>query len=195
MPLGGDRRGRMRRQVAFGGRGRRAGVLGGAGPGLSAHPPPALLAAQGGQHPERPAQKRPASSEAGTAADLMAETRDDAEAAFKSFVDAYQDKYPKAAERPPEDRDELPAACGFPAAHWQSIRTASPIESTFATIRHRTKRSRGCLNRRRMLWMMFKLGICAERRLSGFGKLGKVAEGMQFKDGIEAEQPNDQMVA
>jgi len=87
------------------------------------------------------------------------------------------------------------ALCGFPAAHWQSIRTASPIESTLSTIRHRTKRSRGCLSRRRML---SELGLCAERhwrRLRGFRKLGKVVEGMQFKDGIEVKNLNDQMAA
>ncbi len=78
------------------------------------------------------------------------------------------------------------------------IRTANPIESTLSTIWHRTKRSRGCLSRRRMLCMMSELGLYAERRwrrLSGFRKLGKVVEGMQFKDGIEVKNLNDQMAA
>ena len=76
----------------------------------------------------------------------------------------------------------------FPAKHWQSIRTTNPIESTFATIRHRTKRSRGCLTRDGMLHMMFKLGQCAEknwRRLRGFDDLVKVITGVKFNDGIE----------
>ena len=71
---------------------------------------------------------------------------------------------------------------------WQSIRTSNPIESTFGTIRHRTKRSKGCLNREGMLHMMFKLGQCAEknwRKLRGFDYLAKVIEGVQFSDGIE----------
>jgi len=76
----------------------------------------------------------------------------------------------------------------FPAQHWQSIRTSNPIESTFGTIRHRTKRSKGCLSRDGMLHMMFKLGQCAERkwrRLRGFDYLAKVVIGIKFKDGIE----------
>ncbi len=76
----------------------------------------------------------------------------------------------------------------FPAYHWQSLRTTSPIESTFATICHRTKRLKGCLNRTGMLYMMFKLGQCAQQRwnrLRSFRQLGKVIAGIQFKDGIE----------
>ena len=87
-----------------------------------------------------------------------------------------------------KDREELLAFYGFPAKHWQSIRTTNPIESTFATIRHRTKRSRGCLTRDGMLHMMFKPGQCAEknwRRLRGFDDLVKVITGVKFNDGIE----------
>ena len=86
-----------------------------------------------------------------------------------------------------KDKEELLAFYGFPAKHWQSIRTTNPIESTFATIRHRTKRSRGCLTRDGMLHMMFKLGQCAEknwRRLRGFDDLVKVITGVKFNDGI-----------
>ena len=81
----------------------------------------------------------------------------------------------------------------FPAQHWQSIRTSNPIESTFGTIRHRTRRSRGCLSRDGMLHMMFKLGLCAEkkwRRLRGFDYLGKVITGTKFKDGVEQAEDN-----
>ena len=77
----------------------------------------------------------------------------------------------------------------FPAQHWQSIRTSNPIESTFGTIRHRTKRSKDCLSRDDMLHMMFKLGQCAEkngRRLRGFDYLANVIIGTKFKDVIEA---------
>jgi transposase-like protein len=80
------------------------------------------------------------------------------------------------------------AFCDFPAQHWQRIRTCNPIESAFATIRHRTNRSNGCLSRDGMLHMMFKLGQCAEenwRKLRGFNYLAKVIIGVKFADGIE----------
>ena len=92
-----------------------------------------------------------------------------------------------------KDREELMAFYDFPAQHWQSIRTSNPIESTFATIRHRTKRSKGCLTREGMLHMMFKLGQCAQenwRRLRGFAYLAKVITGVKFKDGIEVTDVN-----
>ena len=91
--------------------------------------------------------------------------------AFDLFIDTYEAKYPKATLCLHKDRDELLAFYDFPAQHWQSIRTSNPIESTFGTIRHRTKRSKGCLTRTGMLHMMFKLGQCAQtewRRLRGF---------------------------
>ena len=81
----------------------------------------------------------------------------------------------------------------FLAQHWQSIRTSNPIESTFATIRHRTKRSKGCLTRDGMLHMMFKPGQCAQenwRRLRGFAYLAKVITGVKSKDGIEVTDVN-----
>jgi transposase-like protein len=118
----------------------------------------------------------------------QAETRDDANKAFDLFLETYEPKYPKATLCLHKDRDELLAFYDFPAQHWQSIRTSNPIESTFATIRHRTKRSKGCLTRNGMLHMMFKLSQCAEknwRRLRGFDYLAKVITGAKFKDGIE----------
>ena len=118
----------------------------------------------------------------------QAETKADAEKAFDLFIESYEAKYPKAAICLQKDREEMLAFYDFPALHWQSIRTSNPIESTFGTIRHRTKRSKGCLSRDGMLQMMFKLGQCAEkrwRRLRGFSYLAKVIEGTVFKDGIE----------
>ena len=115
-------------------------------------------------------------------------TKSDAEKAFDLFVRTYEDKYPKATQCLDKDHQELMSFYDFPATHWQSLRTTNPIESTFATIRHRTRRSRGCLTRDGMLHMMFKLGQCAEknwRRLRGFKYLAKVINGIQFKDGIE----------
>jgi|TARA_R110002126_G_C10355955_1_gene492118 putative transposase len=121
----------------------------------------------------------------------QAETKEDADKAFDLFVKTYEHKYPKAALSLQKDRDELMAFFNFPAQHWQSIRTSNPIESAFATIRHRTKRSKGCLNRDGMLHMMFKLGKCAEenwRKLRGFDYLAKVITGVKFKDGIETTE-------
>ena len=121
----------------------------------------------------------------------QAETRVDAEKAFDLFIQTYEPKYPKATICLQKDREELMAFYDFPAQHWQSIRTSNPIESTFATIRHRTKRSKGCLSRDGMLHMMFKLGQCAEkkwRRLRGFDYLAKVVTGIKFKDGIEVTE-------
>ena len=79
------------------------------------------------------------------------------------FIKIYEPKYPKAALCLQKDREELMAFFDFPAQHWQSIRTSNPIESAFATIRHRTKRSKGCLSCDGMLQMVFKLGQCAEQ--------------------------------
>lgn len=123
----------------------------------------------------------------------QAETAEAAEQAFELFIETYEPKYPKAALCLQKDREELLAFYNFPAKHWQSIRTSNPIESTFGTIRHRTKRSKGCLTREGMLHMMFKLGLCAEkkwRKLRGFDYLAKVVTGIKFKDGIEATEDN-----
>lgn len=123
----------------------------------------------------------------------QANTREDAEKAFDLFLKTYEPKYPKAALCLEKDRDELMAFYDFPAQHWQSIRTSNPIESTFGTIRHRTKRSKGCLSRDGMLHMMFKLGQCAQknwRRQRGFKYLAKVITGVKFRDGIEVTESN-----
>jgi transposase-like protein len=119
----------------------------------------------------------------------QAEAKEEAEKAFDLFIKTYEAKYPKATLCLLKDRTELMAFFDFPALHWQSIRTSNPIESAFATIRHRTKRSKGCLSRDGMLHMMFKLGQRAEqnwRKLRGFDYLAKVITGVTFKDGIEA---------
>jgi putative transposase len=123
----------------------------------------------------------------------QAGTKVEAESAFDLFIKTYEAKYPKATISLQKDREELMAFYDFPAQHWQSIRTSNPIESAFATIRHRTKRSKGCLSRDGMLSMMFKLGQCAQkkwRRLRGFNYLAKVITNVQFKDGIKINQDN-----
>ena len=123
----------------------------------------------------------------------QAETKADAEKVFDLFLKTYEPKYPKATLCLQKDREELMAFFDFPAKHWQSIRTSNPIESAFATIRHRTKRSKGCLSRDGMLHMIFKLGQCAEqnwRKLRGFDTLAKFITAFKFKDGIEATKPS-----
>ena len=127
----------------------------------------------------------------------QAATQAEAEKAFDLFIRTYEAKYPKATICLQKDREELMAFYDFPAQHWQSIRTSNLIESTFATIRHRTKRSKGCLTRDGMLHMMFKLGQCVEknwRRLRGFDYLAKLVTGIKFKDGVEVMQV-DQIAA
>ena len=117
----------------------------------------------------------------------MAETREDAYAAFDHFVNKYGAKYPKAVQCLEKDREELLAFYDFPAEHWQHIRTTNPVESTFATVRLRTAKTRGCVSRTTILAMVFKLGQCAEkkwRKLRGFRRLAEVVRGVCFKNGI-----------
>jgi putative transposase len=87
----------------------------------------------------------------------MAETQAAAEAAFDAFVESYALKYEKAADCLAKDRDALLAFYDFPAEHWKHLRTTNPIESTFATVRHRTVRAKGCLSNKTALAMVFKL--------------------------------------
>ncbi len=118
----------------------------------------------------------------------MGDSRESAIKSFDLFIKKYEAKYEKATISLSKDKDELLSFFDFPAMHWQSIRTTNPIESAFSTIRHRTKRSKGCLTREGMLSMIFKLGQCAEkkwRKLRGFNVLGKVITGVKFKDGVE----------
>ena len=118
----------------------------------------------------------------------MAETRAAAERAFDDWIERYEDNYPKATACLARDRQELLAFYDFPGVHWTHLRTTNVIESSFATIRHRSKRAKGCVTRQSMLSMIYKMGMCAEkswRRLRGFRQLGKVIEGVKFNDGIE----------
>jgi putative transposase len=124
----------------------------------------------------------------------IAETRHDAEAAFDAFIESYQLKYEKAADCLAKDREALLAFYEFPAEHWKHLRTSNPIESTFATVRHRTIRSKGCLSNATALAMVFKLVDTAQknwRRLDGHNQLPKVVLGAKFKDGLEVVQSTD----
>jgi transposase-like protein len=117
----------------------------------------------------------------------MAATRAEAHRAFDAFVATYGQKYPKAAQCLAKDRDELLAFYDFPAEHWPHLRTTNPIESTFATVRLRTEKTKGCGTRAACLTMTFKLVQSAQRRwnrLKGSALLREVIDGIQFIDGI-----------
>jgi len=117
----------------------------------------------------------------------QAETKAKANAAFNFFVETYGVKWDKAVAKLVKDRDALLTFYGYPAEHWKHIRTSNPIESTFATVRHRTKRTKGCLSRETGLAMAFKLMISAQkkwRKLDGQNRLPEIIQGIEFRDGI-----------
>lgn len=120
----------------------------------------------------------------------MAATRRDADKAFDYFLAVYRPKYPKVAECLEKDREELLAFYDFPAEHWIHLRTTNPIESTFATVRLRTAKTRGCVSRESILAMVFMLVKSAERhwrKLNGIPRLAQVIEGIVFKDGVRED--------
>lgn len=92
----------------------------------------------------------------------QAETKADAEAAFDFFIETYGVKYDKAAAKLVKDREVLLSFYEFPAEHWKHIRTSNPIESTFATVRHRTGKTKCCLSRKTGLAMAFRLMMSAQ---------------------------------
>jgi transposase-like protein len=121
----------------------------------------------------------------------QAETRRIAETAFDAFLEKYQAKYPAACECLSKDRHVLLTFYDFPAEHWSHLRTTNPIESTFATIRLRHRKTKGSGTRRASLAMMFKLAQSASkrwRRLNCHEKITFVIEGRSFKDGILQEE-------
>lgn len=120
----------------------------------------------------------------------MAETRQQANEAFDLFIESFEAKYPKAVACLVKDRDVLLTFYDFPAEHWVHLRTTNPIESTFATVRLRTARTKGCGSRMACLTMVFKLARCAEthwRRLNGAALLPQVIQGVTFVDGLKKE--------
>ena len=117
----------------------------------------------------------------------MAESRAAATKAFNAFLEKYRAKYPVACNCLEKDRDVLLSFYDFPAEHWVHLRTTNPIESTFATIRLRHRRTKGCGTRRASLTMMFKLAQSAQktwRRLNGHQHIVHLLEGKKFIDGI-----------
>jgi transposase-like protein len=120
----------------------------------------------------------------------MAETKAQADKAFDLFIATFQAKYPKATECLAKDRDVLLTFYDFPAEHWIHLRTTNPIESTFATVRLRTRRTKGCGSRVACLTMVFKLIQSASRRwraLNGSKLLAEVIAGVEFVDGVKQQ--------
>ena len=118
----------------------------------------------------------------------MADTRENANQAFDLFVATYEAKYPKAVECLTKDRDVLLTFYDFPAEHWIHLRTTNPIESTFATVRLRTKRTKGSGTRTACLTMVYKLMQSAQRRwriLNGSERIPDVIQGIPFINGIK----------
>ena len=121
-----------------------------------------------------------------------------AEAAITAFAEAYGAKYPKAVACLTKDRDPLLAFLDFPAEHWDHLRTANPIESVFATVRHRTVRTKGALSQTSARLMVFKLVMAASktwRRLKGENRLPSVIEGVTFTNGVAVTTAADQRAA
>ncbi|TXF10006.1 IS256 family transposase [Pelomicrobium methylotrophicum] len=146
----------------------------------------------------------PKSLQAKAKADLheiwMAPTREQAVVAFNHFIKAYGAKYPRVVEKLTRDREALLAFYDFPAEHWIHLRTTNPIESTFATVRHRTTRTKNCVSRATFLGLAFKLVQEAEkswRRIRGVDRLTDLMNGMLFKDGVPVPNspPDEQRLA
>ena len=118
----------------------------------------------------------------------MSPTRAAADAAMMTFAEKYAPKYDKAVDCLLKDRDTLLTFFDFPAEHWTHLRTSNPIESVFATVRHRTVRMKGALSQDTARLMVFKLVMAAAkswRRLQGQNQLPKIIAGVTFRDGIE----------
>ena len=117
----------------------------------------------------------------------MAETKDEAIAAFDAFVETYGVKYERAVKKLTKDKHALLTFYDFPAEHWKHIRTTNPIESVFATVRNRTRKTKGCLNRKTALAMVYKLMMSARkkwRKLNSPNRLPEIIQGVEFKDGM-----------
>jgi len=146
--------------------------------------------------------KLPKSVQPAAKADLrevwQAPDRATAEAAVATFAAKYAAKYEKAVACLVRDRDALLTFYDFPAEHWDHLRTANPIESVFATVRHRTIRSKGALSQDTARLMVFKLVMAAAktwRRLKGENQLPKVIQGVTFRDGVEVKETPAQTAA
>jgi transposase-like protein len=117
----------------------------------------------------------------------LSPTKEKAWAAYRRFLAEYEAKYPKATQGLQKDEDVLFTFYDFPAEHWAHLRTTNPIESTFATVRHRVRQTKGCGSRTATLMMVFKLATQAQRhwrKLNGAQLLAHVIQGVIFTDGV-----------
>lgn len=118
----------------------------------------------------------------------MSPTKAKALKAYEEFLGHYSPKYPGACKCLEKDKEQLFNFYDFPADHWGHIRTTNPIESTFATVRHRSRQTKGCGSRMATLTMVYKMGTMAQKgwkRLRGSKMLSKIVAGTKFKDGEE----------
>jgi transposase-like protein len=128
----------------------------------------------------------------------QAPDRATAEAAITTFAQKYAAKYGKAVACLTKDRDALLTFYDYPAEHWDHLRTSNPIESVFATVRHRTVRTKGALSQDTARLMVFKLVMAAARtwrRLKGENQLPKVVQGVRFRNGVEVKATPAQTAA
>ena len=128
----------------------------------------------------------------------MAPTREQASRAFAAFLTAYAPKYPKAADCLAKDQQALLAFYDFPAEHWHHLRTTNPIESTFASVRLRTAKTRGCVSRTSIRSMVFMLAKSAEHRwlkLRGAELIARIIHGVQFNNGVAVQKERRQKIA
>ena len=146
--------------------------------------------------------KLPKSVQPAAKADLreiwQAPDRATAETAVMTFAEKYGAKYEKAVTCLLKDREALLCFYDFPAEHWDHLRTSNPIESVFATVRHRTVRTKGALSQDTARLMVFKLVMAAAktwRRLKGEKQLPKVIQGVTFKNGVEVTNTPEQTAA
>ena len=152
------------------------------------HQAPAVLGSQDRQRAEQSRPLGPAQHEGRPSRDLWRADPRGGRAAIDVFADKYDAKYDKAVACLTKDREALLAFFDFPAEHWDHLRTSNPIESVFATVRHRTVRTKGALSAKTAKLMVFKLVNAAAktwRRLKGENQLPKVVQGVKFQNGIE----------
>ena len=121
----------------------------------------------------------------------LSETKDSANKAWSAFTKRFELKYSKAVKCLVKDKDELLTFYDFPAEHWIHLRTTNPIESTFATVRHRTKKSKNCFSRQTIISSVYKLCREAEKRwrpLNGRKRVAQVLNMEKFIDGIHENE-------
>ena len=124
----------------------------------------------------------------------MAPTKEEALTAYDQFFELFEAKYPKACQSLEDQKHRLFTFYEFPAEHWTHLRSTNPIESTFATVKHRHRQTKGCGSKQATLSMAFKMAMKAEdnwRRINGYDQIDKVIRGVQFKNGEEVNEESD----